>query len=155
MAHALRDKIRLLVAPALTDLGYEVVDVEWVQQRARWLLRIYIDQPDGITHEDCTAASREISTILDVSDIIPQAYVLEVSSPGLDRPLRSPEHFRKFIGETARVRLRQGVEGRRNFTGTIVRVDDDEAVVLEAGGREFTLPVDDVDKANLKYSFEG
>ena len=106
--------------------------------------------------DDCERVSRELSAVLDVADVIPQAYSLEVSSPGLDRPLRTVEHFRRFRGEKAKVRLIAGVDGRRNFSGTIVAVPEESPprIVMEVDGTEYTLPLDDLDRANLVYEFD-
>lgn len=156
---ALADKIRNVVAPPTEAAGYELVDVEWKRERVGWVCRILIDRigdgPGGVGHHDCERVSRELSAVLDVADVIPQAYSLEVSSPGLDRPLRTAEHFRRFIGHGARVRLRDGLEGRRNFAGTILAVaDSNDKVVLEVDGREYVLPLADLDRANLEYKLK-
>ena len=106
--------------------------------------------------DDCQRVSHQISPVLDVADVIPQAYSLEVSSPGLDRPLRTLAHFRRFCGQQAKVRLIAGVDGRRNFSGTIVSALDDAPprIVMEVDGKEYTLPLDDLDHANLVYNFD-
>jgi ribosome maturation factor RimP len=158
MANPLVDKIRETIQPPIEAAGYELVAVEWKHEQPGWICRVYIDKPEGVTHEDCERVSRETSAVLDVHDVIPHAYNLEVSSPGLNRPLVTPAHFRRFIGKRAKVRLRQGIAGRRNFTGRIVDVTDgdggqDTQVKLEVDGAEVALPLADLDKANLEYSF--
>jgi ribosome maturation factor RimP len=150
------DKLRQIVAPPTEAAGYELVDVEWKHEQGGWICRVFIDKPDDqkIGHEDCERVSRELSAILDVADAIPQAYSLEVSSPGLNRPLRTLAHFKKFIGQTARVKLVLGVNGRRNYRGTILSVDaDTNTIKLEVDGQEHVLPLSDLDKANLEYDF--
>lgn len=155
--NVLVEKIRAIVQPAVEAVGYELVEVEWKHEQTGWVLRTYIDGPGGISHDDCERVSRTLGPALDVHDAIPHAYSLEVSSPGLNRPLRSPEHFRRHLGQKAKVKLRQGVAGRRNFSGKIVAVDDakhvDASVTIEVDGREFVLPLADLDKANLEYQF--
>jgi ribosome maturation factor RimP len=152
--HPLADKLREVIAPPTEAAGYELVDVEWKREPAGWVLRVFIDGPGGIRHEDCERVSRELSAVLDVADVIPHTYQLEVSSPGLNRPLRTLEHFRRHTGQRARVRLKQGVEGRRNFVGTIVGVvDTDDKLIVDVDGREWVLPLADLDKANLEYEF--
>jgi ribosome maturation factor RimP len=156
MTAQLLEKVREIVVPATEAVAYEVVEVEWKREQGSWILRIFIDNPQGgrISHDDCERVSRQVSAALDVSDVIPHHYSLEVSSPGLDRPLRTPEHFRRFIGQKARVRLRLGVEGRRNFSGEIVSVSDEgKAVTLSVDGKEWVLPLADLDRANLEYQF--
>ena len=153
MSHDVADKIHALVLPAVEAAGYELVEAQWKHEQPGWVVRLLIDSPAGVGLTDCERVSREVSVLLDVHDVIPHAFSLEVSSPGLDRPLVKPSHFRRFLGKRARVRLKAGVEGRRNFSGTIV--DADEArVLLEVDGKEFALPLVDLDRANLVFEVE-
>lgn len=155
MANPLVDKILELASPPIEAAGYELVALEWKREPGGWVVRVYVDRPGGVGHEDCARVSRELSALFDVHDVIPHAYHLEVSSPGLDRPLRTLEHFRRFQGQRAKVRLVHGVEGRRNFTGTISGVVEAAGkVVLDVDGREWAIPLDDLDKANLEYKFK-
>ncbi len=156
---AVADKARDIIQPPIEAAGYELVDVHWKREPGGWVLRVFVDVPGGIKHTDCERVSREISVVLDVHDVIPHAYNLEVSSPGLDRPLRTLEHFRRFIGERAKVRLKHGVAGRRNYTGTIVAASvagggGPATVTLEVDGMEHQLPLDDLDRANLQYDLK-
>jgi ribosome maturation factor RimP len=147
---AVAEKARQVVQPPVEGAGYELVDVAWKHEQGGWVLRVFVDKPGGITHVDCERVSRELSTVLDVNDFIPHAYTLEVSSPGLERPLVTLEHFRRFIGKKAKVRLKQGVAGRRNFSGLIVAVSGDSGTVtLEVDGTEQALPIADLDRAHL------
>jgi ribosome maturation factor RimP len=151
------DKIRSVVTGAIEAAGYELVEIEWKREAGGWVVRLFVDRPEGgMSLDDCQRVSHQISPVLDVADVIPQAYSLEVSSPGLNRPLRTVDHFRRFRGEKAKVRLIAGVDGRRNFSGTIVGVPDDapSRVVMEVDGKEYTLPIDDLDCANLVYEFD-
>jgi ribosome maturation factor RimP len=152
---AIAEKAREIVQPPIEGAGCELVDVEWKNEQGGWVLRVFVDRPGGITHEDCERVSRELSPVLDVHDVIPHAYSLEVSSPGLERPLRTVEPFRRFLGQRAKVRLRHGVAGRRNFTGTIVAADGDAATfTLEVDGQEHVLPLGDLDKAQLQVDMQ-
>jgi ribosome maturation factor RimP len=156
MSKQLLEKVRDVVVPAVEAVQYEVVDVEWKREQGSWILRIFIDNPlgTGISHDDCERVSRQVSATLDVTDVIPHAYALEVSSPGLDRPLRTPDHFRRFIGQKARVKLRLGVDGRRNFAGQIVSVSEEgKTITVSVDGKEYELPLSDLDRANLEYQF--
>jgi ribosome maturation factor RimP len=152
------DKIRSVVTGPVAGAGYELVEIEWKREAGGWVVRLFVDRAEGggFSLDDCQRVSREVSAVLDVADVIPQAYSLEVSSPGLNRPLRTVDHFRRFRGEKAKVRLVAGVDGRRNFSGTIVGVPDDapSRVVMEVDGKEYTLPLDDLDSANLVYEFD-
>ena len=152
------DKIRSVVTGPIEGAGYELVEVEWKREPGGWVVRLFVDRPEGgVSLEDCQRVSHTLSPVLDMADVIPQAYNLEVSSPGLDRPLRTLEHFRRFRGHEAKVRLIAGVDGRRNFSGTIVSVADDAPprIVMEVDGKEYTLPLDDLDRANLVYKLDG
>jgi ribosome maturation factor RimP len=141
-------KIHALVAPAVESAGYELVEAQWKREPSGWVVRLLIDAPSGVGHHDCERVSREVSTLLDVHDVIPYAYNLEVSSPGLDRPLFTTAHFRRFLGKRVKARLKLGVDGRRNYTGTIVDADESK-FVLEVDGVEHALPLADLDRAQL------
>jgi ribosome maturation factor RimP len=136
---------------ALAGLHYDLVALEWTRGPNGWVVRVYIDRPEGgsVSLDDCARASRDLSAALDVADLIHQQYSLEVSSPGLDRPLARASDFTRFTGRRARVRLKEGVDGRRNFSGTLRGVDGGE-VQIECDGRLFKLPLADVVKANLE-----
>lgn len=137
-----------MLAPTVESLGYELVDVELRLGGKNGLLRLYIDQPDGIGLSDCETVSRQVSTVLDVEDPIPGHYVLEVSSPGLDRRLTKPEHYRRFLGEDVRIKLRFPVEGRRNFRGAL-RAANEVTVEVEVDGKLHELPLTNIESARL------
>ena len=137
-----------LIEPVLDRLGYELVGMDYSPQPGKGLLRIYIDSPQGITLDDCTKVSHQVSGLLDVEDPIHGPYTLEVSSPGLDRPLFTREHFSRFAGCRIKVKLQFMQDGRRNFTGVLRGIDDDN-VVLEEDGRLVTVPLERIAKANL------
>ena len=143
-----------LLQPGAEALGYELVAVE-LSGGDTSIVRIYIDAPNGVTIDDCAKASRQFSAILDVEDPISNRYTLEVSSPGLDRPLAKPEHFKEVIGENVKIRMATLVNGRRRFTGELVEANDDFAVV-EVDGEQTELPYEDMDKARLvpEYNFD-
>ncbi len=149
-------KLQTLVEPVVTGQGYELVDVEFKNELGAWILRVYIDNPraeGGIGLDDCAAVSRELSAVLDVDDVIPSHYSLEVSSPGLNRPLKKEADFARFVGKKAKIRTRHPVgESRRNFSGTLVEVVGGK-VKIDVGDQVCEVPVDDVEKANLVYEF--
>lgn len=123
-----------LLAPAIADLGLELVGIEFSPNAGSSLLRVYIDEPErGVTIEDCERASREISALLDVNDPVAGRYTLEVSSPGLERPLFTLEHFARFVGEPVTIRVNLPLDGRRRFQGTISAVDGDRIVIEQEG----------------------
>lgn len=140
--------IEELIEPVIANLGYEFVGLEYVPQGRHSLLRIYIDNPAGITVDDCERVSHQVSGVLDVEDPIQSHYRLEVSSPGLDRPLFTLAQFQRFVGQVVQVRLVAPKEGRRNFLGLLKGVDN-ESVVIEQDGEELVFPFGQIHKAHL------
>lgn len=151
MPHTRAD-LRKLLEPGVSAAGFELVDVEMVGSQHNPTLRVYIDGPQGVNVDDCARVSRQLSALLDVEDPLPGQYTLEVSSPGLDRPLVKPEDFRRFIGETIKVRMQQPVLGRRNFSGRLVDVAADH-VVVEVDKEMFNLTFNDMERARLVPRF--
>jgi len=149
--NAQKERLIALLEPPLRALGYELVDLE-TRTGGNGLLRIYIDQEAGVNLEDCARVSRQIGTLLDVEEPLPGSYTLEVSSPGLDRPLRTAEHFERFVGQQAKIRLMLPIEGRRNFKGRLCGIED-ENVVIDVDGTQWRLPLADVAAANLVPEF--
>ncbi len=140
--------IQELVEPAVVGLGLELWGVEFHSAGKSSLLRIYIDSPEGVTVDDCARVSHQVSGILDVEDPIPEHYTLEVSSPGMDRPLFTLKQFEAFRGYRAQIKLRVPFEGRRNFKGLLSGVEGDE-VLLIVDDEEYLLPIDYIDRANV------
>jgi ribosome maturation factor RimP len=144
----LRDTLAALLTPLIEGLGYELWELEYSPGRGNGFLRLYLDAETGITLDDCERVSRAVSELLDAEDPIPGQYTLEVSSPGLERPLRSAEQFGRFVGETVFVETVQVVEGRRRFKGTLTAADA-ATIEVEADGRRWTLPISGIRKAHL------
>jgi ribosome maturation factor RimP len=142
-----------LIEPTVAAMGYELVGVEYLGQGQHSRLRVFIDQPDGISLDDCEQVSRQVSAVLDVEDPIRGQYALEVSSPGLDRPLFKLEHFARFVGHQVKLRLRQARMGQRNFKGQIVAVIEGSIELALDDGDVIKLAYTDVDKANLVPEF--
>jgi ribosome maturation factor RimP len=155
----------LLAEPYVRDAGFDLIEVQYGREPSGWVVRLFIDTPAHagagvemasgsgsgrgmVGLDDCERVSRDVSAALDVADLVPHAYQLEVSSPGLDRPLRRERDFARFVGESARIRLIDGVEGRRNFLGTL-RAARDGRVEIACDGRSYEIPIDDIQKANL------
>jgi ribosome maturation factor RimP len=149
----LRDRLTDLLEPVVNALGYELILLEFSPRDGSGLLRLFIDGPDGIGISDCEKVSREVAGVLDVEDPIRQAYQLEISSPGLDRPLAKPEHFQRFVGEIAKIQMLAPVSGRRRFQGVIASATKDE-VLIETPEGVVTLPLADVEKARLVPNFD-
>ncbi|GHA08454.1 ribosome maturation factor RimP [Arenicella chitinivorans] len=146
--------IEELLQPGAQALGYELVAVE-MSGGDTSILRIYIDTPSGVTVTDCAKASRQFSAILDVEDPISNRYTLEVSSPGMDRPLAKPLHFKAVVGQDVKIRMNTLVNGRRRFTGELVEATD-EFVVVEVDGEQTELLYTEMDRARLVpvYNFD-
>ena len=143
-----------LLQPGAEALGYELVAVELSGGDVS-IVRIYIDGPDGVTVTDCAKASRQFSAIMDVADPISNRYTLEVSSPGLDRPLAKPAHFKDVVGSDVKIKMATLVDGRRRFTGKLVEATD-EFVVVEVDGEQTELLYTEMDRARLVpvYDFD-
>ncbi len=152
MASHLEEKIKQLVQPAIEDLGCEFWGCEYLPVSGKQTLRIYIDKPEGVTVDDCADVSYEVSGILDVEDPISGAYNLEISSPGLDRPLMTPEHFERYTGDKVSVRSHSPIMGRKNFKGTLIDVTA-EGIEIEVDGEVYAIPFEEIDKANLIPQF--
>jgi ribosome maturation factor RimP len=144
----LRERLIALIEPVLGRLGFELVELEYGSGRAHALLRVFIDAPAGVTVEDCTRVSRELSTFLDVEDPIPLAYTLEVSSPGFDRVLRTPSHFGRFLGSRVFVELKEPRAGRRRYTGTLLTVGE-AGIALEVDREQVAVAFNEIGKARL------
>jgi len=146
--------VRAVVEPAVRALGYELILVELAGAGGRRSLRLYIDQDGGVGLSDCVAVSREVSALLDVEDPIDGPFVLEVSSPGVDRPLVRPEDFERFTGELVKLRTRRPVEGRRTFSGVLIGLIEGDVVVEDDAGDGHRVPLDAVKTANVDYRFD-
>ncbi|MFW2439532.1 MAG: ribosome maturation factor RimP [Arenicellales bacterium] len=144
----LEKKLSNLFEPVIESMAYELVGVELTGSGNGTILRIYIDAENGITVDDCQAVSYQVSGILDVEDPLQGHYTLEVSSPGLDRPLVKPEHFEQFTGELVKIRSTEAVLGRKNFKG-ILESFDGEYLYVAVDNEVFEIPFDIVEKANL------
>ena len=150
----LRDKLTALLEPVVEALGYELVLLEFSPSAHNSLLRLYIDSPGGINVDDCERVSKEVAGTLDVEDPIPSGYRLEVSSPGLDRPLVKRAHFERFVGQQVRVQLavaRAG--GRRKFSGAILNADE-RAVTLETPEGQVQISYSEMERARLVPDYE-
>jgi ribosome maturation factor RimP len=150
------DKIECMVLPLVTALGLELFEIEYKREGRQMILRIFIDKEGGITLDDCAAVSRELSALLDVEDIIPGKFTLEVSSPGLNRPIRSLADYDRYIGKLVKVRTFAPTADdsgnlRKTFLGKLVGIDGDLIFVKLLEGQSATIPFSAVAKANLEF----
>ncbi|MBO1255590.1 ribosome maturation factor RimP [Alteromonas sp. 5E99-2] len=142
-----------MLAPAVEALGFEMVGIEFVRAGKHSTLRVYIDHENGIEVDDCADASHQVSAILDVEDPINTEYNLEVSSPGMDRPLFTEAHYQRFVGEVVSVRLSVPMDNRRNFKGTLTTVENGQ-INVNVDGESFLLAVSNIEKGNLVPTFD-
>lgn len=149
-----QERVREIAERVAASEGLEVVDVELRGKGPRSLLRIFIDKPGGITHGDCEVISRQVGAILDVEDVIPFSYTLEVSSPGLERRLTRPADFTRFAGQKVRLLVKEPVEGHRKLLGRLEGLEDGMiALALEQGGR-VRVAYDNLERANLVFDWK-
>jgi ribosome maturation factor RimP len=143
-----------LAAPLAETQGMEIIDVELRREGSRSgrVLRIYLDREGGPNMDDLSRVSRELSALLDEQDFIEGAYTLEVSSPGINRPLKRPEHFQRFIGKNVRVRTRQPVQGRKSFIGALLGVMSDR-IALDQDGTRVEIPFAIIEKSNYEHDW--
>lgn len=144
------EKVTQLIEPTVQALDLELWGVEHASQGKYSVLRIFIEREAGVTIDDCERVSRQVSAIFDVEDPIAGEYTLEVSSPGIDRLLFTPQQFQRYRGEEVSVRMRTPVDGRRKFKGTLTDVVDD-IIHIQVDGSDFELPHGDIEKANIVY----
>jgi ribosome maturation factor RimP len=142
------DEIWRLVEPELAQLGYELIEVEIGRMGRSGVLRLFIDKEGGITLDDCTAATQLLDPVLDEHNFMDGNYVLEMSSPGFDRPLRRPRDFERFTGEPVKITTYSAVEGRKRFHGTLAGFADG-MVQLRSGERQYDLHLENIKKAHL------
>jgi ribosome maturation factor RimP len=152
--------VRTIAAGVAATLGLEIFDVQFRREAGGMVLRVQVDRPgpaataeDSVSVEDCAKVSRDLSAILDVEDAVPGAYILEVSSPGLDRPLRKPDDYRRFAGRRAKVVMRAAVDGQGFFKGRLAGVEELDVLIDTDDGRRHRVPLTAITRANLEVEF--
>lgn len=149
----MQEQLEALINTTVTGLGYDLWGYEYRAYGDSALLRIFIDAESGITVDDCGKVSRQLSAVLDVEDLIPVAYMLEVSSPGVDRVLFLPEHYQRYVGENMKVRTQLAIDGRRNFVG-VLQAADETQISLQVDGQLFDITYDAIDRGRLKFDMK-
>jgi ribosome maturation factor RimP len=147
------ESLKEMLEPAVNAVGMELWGIEYLSQGKHSILRVYIDSEDGVTIDNCEAASHQVSGVLDVEDPINGEYNLEVSSPGMDRPLFNFDQFAMYQGELIKVRLQMAVNGMRNFTGKLLEAKDD-ALTFQVDNQQLSVSINQIDKANLVPIFD-
>ena len=146
------DHVRTIADPILSDQGMELVDIEYRREATGWVLRLYIDKEEGVTVNDCAQISREIDRNLDVEDFISTPYMLEISSPGLTRPLKGEKDFIKYKNRLVKVKTYDPIENRRNFKGKLLEIFGNQ-IEIEMDGEIIQIPISKIAKANLEIEF--
>jgi ribosome maturation factor RimP len=149
----LEQKLTEMLNAPVEAIGFELVGIEFIRAGKHSTLRVYIDSENGIDVDDCADVSRQVSAVLDVEDPISTEYNLEVSSPGMDRPLFKASHYANVIGETVNLKLNLPQDGRRNFKGVLTQ-NTDTHIHVTVDGQEFVLPLSNISKANLVPNFD-
>lgn len=148
------ERISGVAGPVIESMGMELVDVEYRREPGGWVLRLYIDREGGVTLDDCGNVSKEVGAVLEIEEMIEHSYNLEVSSPGLTRPLKKPGDFERFKGRFVKIKCYSAVNGRKTLTG-ISRGIDGEDVVVDLDGEEVRIAYSNIAKANLEFMREG
>lgn len=151
---SIEGRVREIAGRAAAERGVELVHVEFAGGAHAPVVRVFIDKPGGVTHEDCSEVSRHIGTVLDVDDFIPETYTLEVSSPGLERGLYRLEDYERFAGRLARAKTRGAIGGQRNFRGRIAGVEGEEILFDDRTNGRVRIPFAEIAKANLEIDVE-
>jgi ribosome maturation factor RimP len=151
---SIEGRVREIAERAASERGLELVHVEFAGGARAPVVRVFIDKPGGVTHEDCSEVSRYMGTVLDVEDFIPDTYTLEVSSPGLERGLYSLADYERFAGRPARAKTRGAIGGQRNFRGRIAAVEGEEVLFDDRTNGRVRIPFDEIAKANLEIDVE-
>ena len=144
-------KTEQLLTPIVEESGFELVDVEYVKEGSTWYLRSYIDKPGGISIDDCEKVSRRLSDLLDQEDFIEDAYIMEVSSPGLGRPLKKEKDFRRSLGEEVEIRTYRMIDKQKEFTGILKDYDENTVTITLADETEKTFDKDDIALIRLAF----
>ena len=153
-SRSIQERVQQIAERAAIDNGVELVHSEVAGPQGKPILRIFIDKPNGVTHEDCAGVSLHLGTILDVEDFIHSPYTLEVSSPGLERGLYKQRDFERFAGNLAKLRTNSPIGGQRNFRGRLLGIDGTNVLFEDRTSGRISIPLETVAKANLEYDFD-
>jgi len=151
---SIEDRVRAIAERVAIDHGLELVHAEVAGPENKPLVRIFIDKPGGVTHQDCSEVSLHVGTILDVEDFIHASYTLEVSSPGIERGLYKPQDYERFAGSLAKLKTRKPINGQRNFRGQVVGIEGDKVLFDDRTNGRVQIPFDTIVKANLELDVD-
>ncbi len=148
------NEVSHLAEPLLNELGLEMVDIEFQFERGRWILRVFMDRQGGVTVDDCADVSRELGDLIEAENITDYPHALEISSPGLNRPLKKESDFMRSIGKMVKLKMSRPINRRRNFTGRLANVREGMISLLVDDNNLVELPLKEIDKARLRYEFD-
>lgn len=146
-------KVEHISSPIIQRLNFELVDIEFRNENGQWFLRLFIDKPGGVTLDDCRHTTEELNLLLDELDPIPASYNLEVSSPGIERPLRKRQDFERYCGEEVKISTYGVIEGQKRFVGILKSVNEEAVVVIAENKKEVNIPLKQIAKAKLYFKF--
>lgn len=150
----IESKVLMMAEPICAANSAEIVDVEWQKEGADWVLRLFVDRSSGVDHDLCVAVSRAIGEALDEADFIEPVYTLEVSSPGVERPLKKAKDFQRFAGEYAAIRLFKAVDKKKEIVGFLGGYSEEGVKITdEKSKKEYTFKMEEIAKANLRFKF--
>ncbi|MHB8126475.1 MAG: ribosome maturation factor RimP [Desulfitobacteriaceae bacterium] len=152
MNQGVEQRVSVLIEPIIKEKGLELVDVEYIKEGAHWYLRLFIDKDGSVDLDDCSGVSHAVSELLDTANVIQQAYMLEVSSPGLERPLKKTEDFQRFQGKLVVIKTNKLFNGYQEFSGYLRGLENEE-IILEFEGKRMAIPRSIVKKARLSIQF--
>ena len=152
MTKILIESLRELIEPTILSEGMELIDIEYFRESRGWVLRIYIDKEGGLNLNHCSQISEQIGDLIEVKDLIPHSYYLEVSSPGLNRPLKKEKDFITYVGETIKVKTFKPIDQKRNFQGKLLGYKEGK-VIMRLDSQEVHIPFSLISKANIQYQF--
>jgi ribosome maturation factor RimP len=151
---SVEERVRAIAERVAIDHGFELVHVEVAGPDNQPIVRVFIDKPDGVTHQDCSAVSLHVGTVLDVEDFIHASYTLEVSSPGIERGLYRRADYERFVGRLAKIRTRRPIDGQRNFRGRLLGVDGEDVLFEDRTSGQVRVPLEIIVKANLEMDVD-
>lgn len=152
MLDDLKEKVRKLAGPVVVAEGMELIHIECIKMHSRWIIRLYLDKEGGVTLDDCTAVSNQVGDIFDINDLIDSQYTLEVSSPGLDRPISRDQDFMKYRGSRVVIKTSSKIDGIKNFKGHLIdfiEENDKKVIIVDVSGKNYRIPKTEIIKANL------
>lgn len=152
--NSIAERVQEIAERVAIDHGLELVHAEVAGPDNKPIVRVFIDKPQGVTHDDCSEVSNHLGTILDVEDFIHASYTLEVSSPGLERGLYKRADYERFVGNNAKLKTRQPIDGQRNFRGRLLGLEGDEVVFEDRTNGRVQIPLDIITKANIEVDVE-